>query len=104
MAATIYTSLFGANEATALLCGALQPNISYMTNHLLWPNADQTCRPTQSTLEPVKKVLKDADLQKSDIDEIVLVGGSTRIPKVQQLVKGFFNGKVIIPRGEFGIF
>jgi len=47
----------------------------------------------KSTLEPVKKVLKDADLQKSDIDEIVLVGGSTRIPKVQQLVKGFFNGK-----------
>merc|ERR1711931_393528 len=36
---------------------------------------------------------EDADLQKKDIDEIVLVGGSTRIPKVQQLVKEFFNGK-----------
>jgi heat shock protein 5 len=41
----------------------------------------------------VQKVLEDADLQKKDIDEIVLVGGSTRIPKVQQLVKEFFNGK-----------
>jgi len=38
-------------------------------------------------------VLEDADLQKKEIDEIVLVGGSTRIPKVQQLVKEFFNGK-----------
>ena len=47
----------------------------------------------RSTLKPVQKVLEDADLQKKDIDEIVLVGGSTRIPKVQQLVKDFFNGK-----------
>lgn len=47
----------------------------------------------RSTLEPVKKVLQDADLQKSDIHEIVLVGGSTRIPKVQQLVKDHFDGK-----------
>jgi len=38
-------------------------------------------------------VLQDADLGKNEIDEIVLVGGSTRIPKVQQLVKEFFNGK-----------
>lgn len=47
----------------------------------------------KSTLVPVKKVLEDADLKKSDIHEIVLVGGSTRIPKVQQLVKDYFNGK-----------
>jgi len=47
----------------------------------------------RSTLKPVQKVLEDADLKKSDVDEIVLVGGSTRIPKVQQLVKEFFNGK-----------
>ncbi len=44
-------------------------------------------------MKPVQKVLEDADLSKSDIDEIVLVGGSTRIPKIQQLVKEFFNGK-----------
>jgi heat shock protein 5 len=47
----------------------------------------------RSTMKPVQKVLDDADLQKNDVDEIVLVGGSTRIPKVQQLVKEFFNGK-----------
>ena len=44
-------------------------------------------------MKPVQKVLADADMKKSDIDEIVLVGGSTRIPKIQQLVKEFFNGK-----------
>eukprot|EP00121_Abeoforma_whisleri_P010155 Awhi_evm1s9359 len=47
----------------------------------------------KSTLEPVKKVISEAGISKSEIDEVVLVGGSTRIPKVQQLVKGFFNGK-----------
>ncbi|XP_073697013.1 endoplasmic reticulum chaperone BiP-like [Garra rufa] len=47
----------------------------------------------RSTLKPVQKVLEDCDLKKSDIDEIVLVGGSTRIPKIQQLLKDFFNGK-----------
>lgn len=43
------------------------------------------------TLEPVKQVLKDAGLAKTDIDEIVMVGGSTRIPKIQQLIKDFFG-------------
>ncbi|CAI4252526.1 ALI_collapsed_G0001420.mRNA.1.CDS.1 [Saccharomyces cerevisiae] len=47
----------------------------------------------RSTLEPVEKVLKDSKLDKSQIDEIVLVGGSTRIPKIQKLVSDFFNGK-----------
>ncbi|CAL9214251.1 unnamed protein product [Arabidopsis halleri] len=47
----------------------------------------------KKTMEPVKKALKDAGLKKSQIDEIVLVGGSTRIPKVQQMLKDFFDGK-----------
>jgi heat shock protein 5 len=47
----------------------------------------------RSTMKPVQQVLDDAGMSKGDIDEIVLVGGSTRIPKVQQLVKEFFNGK-----------
>merc|ERR1719228_2937047 len=47
----------------------------------------------RGTLKPVQKVLEDADLSKKDIDEIVLVGGSTRIPKIQSLVKEFFSGK-----------
>merc|ERR1719453_176023 len=47
----------------------------------------------KGTLKPVQMVLDDAKLKKRDIDEIVLVGGSTRIPKVQALIKDFFNGK-----------
>ena len=47
----------------------------------------------RATMTPVQKVLEDADMKKSDIAEVVLVGGSTRIPKVQQLVKEFFDGK-----------
>ena len=45
----------------------------------------------EKTMGPVKQCLKDAGLQPSQIDEVVLVGGSTRIPKVQQLVKEFFG-------------
>merc|ERR1719198_1111684 len=47
----------------------------------------------KKTLTPVQKVIDDSDLKKGEIDEVVLVGGSTRIPKVQQLLKDFFNGK-----------
>ncbi len=47
----------------------------------------------QKTLEPVSKVLKDGGLSKSDIHEVVLVGGSTRIPKVRSLLSNFFGGK-----------
>ncbi|GBC41043.2 heat shock protein 70 [Rhizophagus irregularis DAOM 181602=DAOM 197198] len=55
---------------------------------------------TQTTIEvdslydePVRKVLKDAKIEKKDIHEIVLVGGSTRIPKIQSLLQDFFDGK-----------
>jgi heat shock 70kDa protein 1/2/6/8 len=44
-------------------------------------------------MEPVEQVIKDAKMDKSKIDEIVLVGGSTRIPKIQQMLSSFFNGK-----------
>mmetsp|Transcript_4297 Transcript_4297/g.6364 ORF Transcript_4297/g.6364 Transcript_4297/m.6364 type:complete len:668 (+) Transcript_4297:181-2184(+) len=47
----------------------------------------------KKTLGPVGRVLEDADISKSEVDEIVLVGGSTRIPKVQQLISEYFNGK-----------
>ncbi|KAH6638065.1 heat shock protein 70 family [Boeremia exigua] len=45
------------------------------------------------TLDPVAQVLKDASIDKSKVDEIVLVGGSTRIPKIQKLLSDFFGGK-----------
>jgi len=47
----------------------------------------------KKTLGPVQKVMEDADMGKSEVDEIVLVGGSTRIPKVQSLLKDYFEGK-----------
>merc|ERR1719178_526924 len=47
----------------------------------------------RSTMKPVQKVLSDGDIKKSEVDEIVLVGGSTRIPKVQSLIKDYFGGK-----------
>ena len=50
----------------------------------------------RKTLKPVEQVLKDGGVKKSDIDDIVLVGGSTRIPKVQELLEGFFDGKRLL--------
>merc|ERR1711912_15877 len=47
----------------------------------------------KKTLGPVQKVMDDSEMKKDEIDELVLVGGSTRIPKVQTLLRDFFNGK-----------
>ncbi|KAL0358861.1 UNVERIFIED_CONTAM: Luminal-binding protein 5 [Sesamum angustifolium] len=47
----------------------------------------------RKTMGPVKKAMEDAGLEKRQIDEIVLVGGSTRIPKIQQLLKDYFDGR-----------
>jgi len=47
----------------------------------------------KGTLEPVEKAMRDAKLDKSSIHDLVLVGGSTRIPKIQKLLQDFFNGK-----------
>jgi heat shock protein 1/8 len=47
----------------------------------------------KKTMDPVEKVLQDSKMSKGDIDEIILVGGSTRIPKIQSMLSDFFNGK-----------
>ena len=47
----------------------------------------------QRCIEPVNKVLRDSGISKSNVDEIVLVGGSTRIPRIQEMLSEFFNGK-----------
>ena len=47
----------------------------------------------RSCLEPIDKVLRDSKLGKRDVDEIILVGGSTRIPKIQKMIQSYFNGK-----------
>ena len=51
------------------------------------------CDLFKGTLKPVEKAMRDAKIDKSSINDIVLVGGSTRIPKIQQLLQDFFNGK-----------
>ncbi|KAK9727561.1 Hsp70 chaperone [Basidiobolus ranarum] len=48
----------------------------------------------RSTIDPVEKVLRDSKIDKANVHEIVLVGGSTRIPKIQKLVSDYFNGKI----------
>ena len=47
----------------------------------------------RSTMDPVEKVLRDSKIDKSSVNEIVLVGGSTRIPKIQKLVSDMFSGR-----------
>ncbi|KAK3336757.1 heat shock protein 70 family [Cercophora scortea] len=54
---------------------------------------DLNAKAFAGTLEPVAQVLKDAQIDKKAVDEIVLVGGSTRIPKIQKLLSEFFDGK-----------
>jgi heat shock 70kDa protein 1/2/6/8 len=49
----------------------------------------------RTTMDPVKKVLQDANLDKGQVHEVVLVGGSTRIPKIQELLSELFNGKTL---------
>jgi heat shock protein 5 len=47
----------------------------------------------RKTIEPLKRLLEDGKMKKEDINEVVLVGGSTRIPRIQELLKAYFNGK-----------
>ncbi|KAF2224966.1 heat shock protein 70 family [Elsinoe ampelina] len=54
---------------------------------------DINAKAFNGTIQPVEQVLKDAAIEKSKVDEIVLVGGSTRIPRIQKLLSDFFNGK-----------
>ena len=49
----------------------------------------------QRTLAPVDLVLRDAKLSKGDVDDVILVGGTTRIPKIQQMLSDYFNGKAL---------
>merc|ERR1711977_91230 len=59
----------------------------------LFDGEDLNSKAFNGTLDPVAQVLKDAKIDKSKVDEIVLVGGSTRIPKIQKLLSDFFDGK-----------
>ena len=57
---------------------------------------EELCMPQfRKCMPPVEQVLQDADISKSQIHEVVLVGGSTRIPKIQSMLQDFFNGKTL---------
>jgi len=85
-------SLSGATQ-TSIEIDSLFEGID-MYSSLTRARFDELCVDLfKGTLTPVENALKDAKKDKKDIHEIVLVGGSTRIPKVKNLLQGFFNGK-----------
>ncbi|KAH3670643.1 hypothetical protein OGAPHI_001158 [Ogataea philodendri] len=82
-----------SSAQTSLEIDSLYEGIDFYTS-ITRARFEELCQDLfRSTLDPVEKVLKDSKLDKSQVNEIVLVGGSTRIPKVQKLVSDFFNGK-----------
>ncbi|CCF60540.1 hypothetical protein KAFR_0K01860 [Kazachstania africana CBS 2517] len=82
-----------SSSQTSIEIDSLYEGIDFYTS-LTRARFEELCADLfRSTLEPVERVLRDSKLDKSQINEIVLVGGSTRIPKVQKLVTDFFNGK-----------
>jgi len=73
--------------------GSVEKNIIVLLGK--WQHAVILCL---SYMEPVEKFLRDAKMDKSQIGEVILVGESTRIPKVQQLLQDLFNGKELCKR------
>lgn len=85
---TLTVSTTSMVEADSLLDG-----VDY-TCQLSRAKFDQICQPIfEKALAPLDQCLKDAKMSKSDIDEVIIVGGSTRIPKLQEMLSNYFNGK-----------
>ncbi|XP_064640203.1 heat shock 70 kDa protein cognate 4-like [Lineus longissimus] len=82
-----------AGQQASIEIDALFEGIDFYTNITRAKFEDINKEYFRATLKPVEDALVGAKKGKSDIDEIVLVGGSTRIPKIQELLKNFFNGK-----------
>ncbi|KAJ3090784.1 hypothetical protein HK102_002686 [Quaeritorhiza haematococci] len=84
-----------AGAQTSLEVDSLYEGIDFCTS-ITRARFEELCRDLfQSTLDPVEKVLKDSGIDKGGVHEIVLVGGSTRIPRIQKLLSDFFNGKAL---------
>lgn len=78
---------------TSIEIDSLYEGIDFYTS-LTRARFEELCQDLfRSTLEPVEKVLRDSKIDKSNVHDIVLVGGSTRIPRIVKLVSDFFNGK-----------
>jgi len=76
-------------------CETLMEGEDYNTNMSRAKFEELCIEDFKKCMPPVENVLKDSGVPKKDIHEIVLVGGSTRIPKVQAMLSDFFNGKVL---------
>ena len=87
--------ILSAATQAPIECEALQDGEDYNTN-ISRAKFEELCMDLfRQCMPPVENVLKDAELSKGQVHEIVLVGGSTRIPKVQQMLSDFFNGKAL---------
>ena len=82
-----------AASTTSIEVDSLMDGVDYNTNLSRAKFESLADKVFQRTLKQLEQLLKDAKMGKSDIDEIVLVGGTTRIPKVQELLSAYFNDK-----------
>ena len=85
-------NLSSSTQATIEL-DSIMDGIDFMSNITRARFEEMSSDIVRKTMEPVEKVLQDAKLSKGDIDEVILVGGSTRIPKIQKELSSYFNGK-----------
>jgi len=82
-----------SSTQTTLEIDSLYEGLDFMTS-ITRARFEELCSDVFArTMSPVEKVLQDSKMSKGDIDEIILVGGSTRIPKIQKMLSEFFNGK-----------
>ncbi|KAF2858308.1 heat shock protein 70 [Piedraia hortae CBS 480.64] len=82
-----------SSTQTSIEIDSLFEGIDYNTS-ITRARFEELCQDLfRSTIEPVKDVLRDAKIDKSAVNEVVLVGGSTRIPRIQKMLSDFFNGK-----------
>merc|ERR1712174_169395 len=85
--------ILSAAHTSEVFCEALAEGEDY-TQTISRAKFEELCLPLfRKCMPPVEQVLKDADLGKGQIHDIVLVGGSTRVPKIQSMLSDFFNGK-----------
>ena len=82
-----------SSSVASIEIDALYEGIDFITSITRAKFEDLCADLFKNTFEPVEQVLRDSKKAKSDIDEIVLVGGSTRIPKIQNQLSEYFNGK-----------
>ena len=85
--------ILSAAFQTEVFCETLAEGEDYSVN-LSRAKFEELCGPDfRKCMPPVEMVLKDSDMSKGQVHEVVLVGGSTRIPKIQSMLSDFFNGK-----------